>query len=62
MESVIAKINNFIVILLVYYTIRLASACFGTFGPSFSTFETTLFGQGSQMKVHYPKYAYGPFC
>ena len=35
---------------------------FGTFGSTFSTFETTLFGEGSLMRVQYPKYAYGPYC
>ena len=40
----------------------LASASFGTFGSTFSTFETTLFGEGSLMRVHYPKCKYGPYC
>ena len=35
----------------------LASAYFGTFGSTFSTFRTTLFGEGSLMRVHYPKCA-----
>ena len=33
-----------------------------TFGLTFSTFKTTLFGEGSLMRVHYPKCAYGPYC
>ena len=53
-----------IVVLWVYYTIPFSfdSACFGTFGSTFSTFGTTLFGEGSLMRVHYPKCAYGPYC
>ena len=35
----------------------LASGCFGTFGSLFSTFETTLFGEGSLMRAHYTKCA-----
>ena len=39
----------------------LALACFGTFGSTFPTFEPTLFGEGSLMRVQYPKCAHGPY-
>ena len=36
-----------------------ALAGFGTFG---STFRITLFGEGSLMRIHYPKCTYGSYC
>ena len=40
----------------------LAAACLGTFESIFSIFETTVFDEGSMMRVHYPKWEYGPYC